>query len=230
MRVAKLQEIISGYSRALKGEYGKQHSFWWDAIGHFQQHYNPDAPHFGSMLKQCFHSEVSRRLWKRDKTAPLYTLLVIGAADDNLLRSAFEELYNPHLPFEKRISRFDLCCESLLELYRNQHPTSTESFHQQDAQMISLYLCFRFPDQYSLYHPAAYRRILLEAESRNIPAHDDLPRYFSFGQTMVKLMARDEHWQQRHVSRLNPALNPQITNSLMPAVCDLLLWHSGLRF
>lgn len=228
MRVAVLEEIIDKYSKALDTRYQYEHLHWYESVQHFQQNWNLTATDFPEMYKSSLHNKVNKRLWQRQHYDAKLMMHKLLKFDPEHGRQAFLDLFNEQADIHIRLSRFDLHCESLMAGFREQNPLSTDTFHGQDAQMISVYLAFRTPELYAIYHGDAYVKILKEAESRNIPAHDDLSRFFVFCKTMFTLMQRHPRVLQQHKNRLKRRGLFTVSDKLI--ITDLMLWFSGNRF
>ena len=71
----------------------------------------------------------------------------------DFVRNMFRDLFNENKEVENRISRFQFCCDSLLSEYKSKFPLTIENRHfHLENHMISMYLCFRFPEPVSYTH------------------------------------------------------------------------------
>jgi hypothetical protein len=127
---------------------------------------------------QCLRSEISNRWWKKDNKDAKEIMLQLIDADPELAAIAWKDLQQPQANLEGRLSRFNYYCEQLLDIYRSRHINSIETYHHQDASMLSLYLAGLFPETYSLYPGlVAFQSFCKAVGSPDIPKVDDLVRY-----------------------------------------------------
>lgn len=148
-------------------------------VGHFHTHW---AALSGASLydryDQSLRSTISQSWWKRDGYRPKEIMLRLIEADPELAAIAWKDLAQAHASLEGRISRFSYYCEQLLDLHRDKHPRAIETYHHQDAAILSLYLAGLFPDQYALYPGLeVFRAFCLAVGSPDLPRVDDLARY-----------------------------------------------------
>ncbi len=148
-------------------------------VGHF--HANWRAPDINSLLAtydQCLKSDYSQRWWKRDNYRPKEIMLTLIETDPELASIAWKDLANDSASLDGRLYRFNYYCDELLQLYRHHKPLSVETYHHQDAAIISLYLAGLFPAKYSLYPGLDVFRVFCKTVgSPDIPVIDDLVRY-----------------------------------------------------
>jgi hypothetical protein len=228
MRVAVLQEIIRQYAAALETPWQYEHLHWYESVIHFGEHWKQDAAAFPEMFLNSLHNKVNKRLWKRDHYDAKQMMYTLMKEDPEHGRQTFHDLFDLSVDVSLRLSKFDHHCELLLANYREKYPLRNDTYHGQDAQMISVYLAFRYPGQYAVYHGDSYRMILKEAESQHIPMHDDLPRFFIFCKTLYTLMGKHSDVLKLHKNRLKRRGFYREPDMLL--ITDLLLWFSGARF
>ncbi|NTU88981.1 MAG: AAA family ATPase [Actinobacteria bacterium] len=92
--------------------------------------------------------------------------------------------------------------------YRDTHPDCVETRHyHEDYRMVSLYLAFRYPDQYALYDHEAFVAFLKKVQAKDIPLVADPGRYFKVVRTVYNLLAKDESLLELHYRRLDPGVH-----------------------
>jgi hypothetical protein len=105
-------------------------------------------------------------------------MLQLICADPELAAIAWKDLAQPNANLDGRISRFTYYCEQLLDLHRSKHINSIETYHHQDASIMSLYLAGIFPNTQALYPGLEMFQIFCKAVgSPDIPKVDDLIRH-----------------------------------------------------
>jgi hypothetical protein len=154
---------------------------------------------------QCLKSEISQRWWKRDKVDAKEMMLHLIDADPELAAIAWKDLAQPQASLDGRLSRFNYYCEQLLDIHRDQNIKSLETFHQQDASMMSLYLAGLFPATNSLYPGLdAFQSFCKSIGSPDIPKVDDLVRYMKVCTIINNFLQKDTHYVQLLESRMPP--------------------------
>ncbi|MEP6796264.1 MAG: hypothetical protein ABJB16_18190 [Saprospiraceae bacterium] len=171
-------------------------------VGHFQAFWRP--PEVNSLLvtyDQCLKSEYTQRWWKRDNYRPKEIMLKLIETDPELASIAWKDLANDSSSLDGRLYRFNYYCEELLQLHRHKNALSVETYHHQDASMMSLYLAGLFPGKYSLYPGLDFFTAFCKiVGSPDIPVIDDLVRYekvasivFTFLQRNINFEKLSEH-------------------------------------
>src|SRR6185503_58808 len=99
-------------------------------------------------------------------------------ADPELAVIAWKDLANDSASLDGRLYRFNYYCDELLQLYRHINLRSVETYHHQDATIMSLYLAGMNPEKYSLYPGLeVFRSFCKAVGSPDMPVLDDLVRY-----------------------------------------------------
>lgn len=165
-----------------------------EIVHQFNTHWSsPQPSSLAAIYDQCLTSTISQRWWKREQYRPKEIMLQLIAADPELATIAWKDLANTTASLDGRLSRFDYYCNELLQLHRQQHFRSVETYHHQDASMLSLYLAGLQPDQYALYPGlTAFVGFCKAIGSPDIPKVDDLVRYMKVASIVNTYLLRDE--------------------------------------
>ncbi len=156
----------------------------------------PDPPGLKSMYDQSLRSEYSQRWWKRDQYRPKEIMLLLIDADPELATIAWKDLSNDSASLEGRLDRFDYYCTELLQIHRQKNIRSVESYHHQDASMLSLYLAGLFPDKYALYPGLEIFQSFCKAiGSPDIPVVDDLVRYKKITSIVFTFLQKNKNYE-----------------------------------
>ncbi len=148
-------------------------------VNEFNAHWSsPGSEGLRDIYDQCLHSEYSQRWWKRENYRPKEIMLTLIEADPELAAIAWKDFANENAALDGRLSRFDYYCNELLQIHRQKNFRSVETYHHQDASILSLYLAGLFPDKYALYPGLDIFQAFCKAiGSPDIPVIDDLVRY-----------------------------------------------------
>jgi len=158
--------------------------------------------------ERCLRSEISLRWWKRDHMDAKEIMLQLIDADSELAAIAWKDLQQPTANLDGRLSRFTYYCEQLLDIHRGKNITSLETYHHQDASMLSLYLAGLFPDTYSLYPGFSIFQSFCKAiGSPDIPKVDDLVRYMKVVTIIFNFLQKDAQYEKLIEKRRPPMHN-----------------------
>ena len=155
---------------------------------------------------QCLRSEISNRWWKHENIDAKEIMLQLIDADPELAGIAWKDLSQPNASLDGRISRFSYYCEQLLEIHRERHFNSIETYHHQDASMLCLYLAGLFPETYSLYPGlSAFEWFCKAIGSPDIPKVDDLVRYMKVVAIIFNFLQKDDRFDTLLQLRNSPS-------------------------
>ncbi len=218
MKLHLLQQLISEYIKAARSWTQVPWHYAHEIVGHFHTHWSLHESHsLDETYDQSLQSDISQRWWKREQYRPKEIMLQLIATDQELARIAFKDLANDSATLDGRISRFEFYCEELLQMLRRNNPKAIDTYHHQDAAMVSFYLSGMFPEKYTLYPGlnvfTAYCKAI---ESPDIPKVDDLVRYQKVATTVYKFLEKNPEFQnllsQRESSSYKVAVIPfQVT-------------------
>ncbi|HZV71821.1 MAG TPA: hypothetical protein VFG10_19880 [Saprospiraceae bacterium] len=167
-------------------------------VGHFHSLWRlPDTESLLATYDQCLKSDYSQRWWKRDNYRPKEIMMKLIEADPELASIAWKDLANDAASLDGRLYRFNYYCDELLQLHRQHHSLSVETYHHQDASMVSLYLAGLFPEKYTLYPGLEdFRSFCKEVGSPDIPVIDDLARYAKVTSIVHTFLLRNNNFEK----------------------------------
>lgn len=192
MLLAKIQTAIAGYKRWLITTKHHPGLYKWEAIQHFQAHWNLSDSDPVAMFDRSFQNSETRRLWQRENWYPKKMMLEFWKMEPSMVRMMFDNLLNETRDVEARIGQFLFGCDELLRDYKRLHIGSIENNHyHSDYQMISLYLAFAYPDTYAPYEFTSFQKALTYFGARDIPQENDPARCFKVLRTLFNLLEKD---------------------------------------
>jgi len=206
MNLQKLNDAIRQYGQFLRDHPGHDPYWRWESLKIFQENWGREAPGFSEMYDRSFENSQTRRLWKRENYEPKAMMLRLAAMIEDFVRYMFQDLFTENKEVDGRIGRFVFHCDELLREYKETHPRSKENahFHDDGYQIISLYLAFRYPQQYTPYNFERFHKLMAHLGSRDVPKVDDTGRYFKVMRTIYNFIKKDEDILVMHRQRLNP--------------------------
>lgn len=159
----KLNPIMEGYKTYFPAHW-KDEKFKWEAVKHFQDHWNIDAENFGDMFKEATDKTFS--LLASGYAYPRLMVINFAKADDEAVRSMFQNLFDESQDLATRVDAFQTSSEEL----RSKYDDGTWRNHYQNTNAISTYLWLRYPDKYYIYKYELFREAAKEL------SYDYMPR------------------------------------------------------
>ena len=157
----KLAPYIAWYNRHWT-EIHERESYKWDAVCHFQKHFNIEAEDFASNLRISFRK--AGNLLAGSMYTPLSMLIKHAVISPNNVRQAMVNLYDETKPLYERSANF---LEDMAEIHKRNvdaghfRPTDKD---QQSDRATSVYLAFRYPDKHYLYKSSVWNNFKDEVE------------------------------------------------------------------
>ena len=108
--------------------------------------------------------------------------------------SAFKDLFTESKDVVLRMQRFLDHCDEMTK-QRNKTQPRVKLAHLHDQRMVSIYLAFRYPDQYCIYHYPAFKETMHQVGLTNTPGAYDLERYFKLCRALNLQLDRSEALQ-----------------------------------
>lgn len=210
MQLKQIQHYFGEYRNYLKSRAATTERLpIWESQRIFQENWDKDAGDWPEMYDRSLQNSTTKRLWKREAYEPKRMMLELMRMQPDFTRHMFIDLFNEDKSLEGRASRFVYYCDMLLQEYKEKNPRSIDNnhYHDDDYQMASLYLAFRYPDRYAYYDATAFRQMLEKLGSTQLPAANDVERYAKVTQTLYKLMAKEDGLLQLHQRRLQPGVH-----------------------
>ncbi len=223
MNLQKIQYYILRFKKYLKSNSATNALYKWESLQNFQQNWNLEAESLSEMYDRSLQNTQTVRLWKANQYFPKQIMLLFCKMQPDYVRFAFKDLFNEAKSIDARVDRFVFYCDELLAEYRNKYPLKIENHHYHNNQMISLYLAFRYPAQYTLYDFDTFKNTLINLGSRNIPKLNDLDRFFKVSRTLGIFLQKDKEVGVLHQQRLHPERHYQgISLLLVEEFCEMI--------
>ncbi|MEM0994231.1 MAG: hypothetical protein AAF847_05410 [Bacteroidota bacterium] len=206
MQLKKIQAHIAGYKKYLQkgGERTVRPLYKWESQRIWQENWDINASPFAAMYDSCLENSQTRRIWNRENYQPKKMMLAFAELQPHFVYSMFEELFNESKDIGNRVDRFIFYCDQLLKEYKSTRRTALDNDHYHDYEMISHYLAFQYPEQYTPYRFDLFKNTLLQIGSRDIPTANDISRHFKVMKTLHQFLQKDEALIALHQKRLLP--------------------------
>ena len=148
--VEELKSVLEGYKEYFP-EHWKNERYKWEAVAHFQKHWDIDALDFGEMFKEAT-AKAGNLLTSRN-VFPQGIIECFAKADNEATRQMFKKLFNEARDVGERVQKFIDESEFLREKYND----GTWKNHYQSTNVISVYLWLMYPDRYYIYKYGIYK-------------------------------------------------------------------------
>ena len=158
----KLVAVIAAYKEYFPNHW-KDEKYKWEAIQHFQEHWNISAENFLDMFMEA--TDKTYNLLANMNNYPRGMIKSFAMADPEAVRSMFMALFDESQNLAQRIEQFITSAEDL----RVKYDDGTWKQHYQTANAISTYLWLKYPDKYYIYKYSEVRAIAREIGSDFIP-------------------------------------------------------------
>ena len=217
MQLKKIQEALDQFKVHLLSDAKEEHLYIYESQKIFQENWNLESSDPASMYNRSLNNSQTRRLWNREHYEPKRMMLEFWRMQPDFVKQMFQDLFDENKKVDGRVGRFVFYCDELLTEFLEKHPRSRESkhFHQDGYQIVSLYLAFRYPEQYCLYHFDRFKRLLVALGTPDIPATHDFDRFCKVVKTLWGFIQKDEALLAAHRERLEEGKHYQ-GESLLP--------------
>jgi len=202
MNLQKIQAYIILFKRYLKSKDAENQLYKWESLKFFQDSWDLSKPNLEKMYDASLKNTQTTRLWKGNNYTPKRMMLLFATMAPDYVRHCFKDLFEEEKNIADRVDRFIFYCDELLIEYKTQNGLSIENNHYHDYSIISLYLTFCFPTQYTFYDFFTFQKSMLHLGSRNIPEQNDVERFFKISRTLWKFLEKDEAVWELHQKRL----------------------------
>ena len=201
----KLEPIIAGY-KAYFPIHWEDEKYKWEAIKHFQDHWNIDAENFGDMFKQA--TDKTFNLLASGYAYPRGMITNFAKADDEGTRAMFRALFDESVDLAARVDAFQTAAENM----RAKYDDGTWRNHYQNTNAISTYLWLRYPDKYYIYKYELFKAAATELTADYMPKRngsvDSLIGGFKMYDEICKVVASDESLKEMIQKALTPSCYP----------------------
>ena len=162
INIEKFAPILNGYKAYLPSHWDDER-YKWEAIKHFQAHWNLEAENFGDMFKAA--TDKTYNLLASGYAYPRAMIGNFAKADDEATRQMFRDLADETQDLAERVEAFQKAAEEI----RVKYDDGTWKNHYQNTNAISTYLWLMFPDKYYIYKYEVVRDVASELSSTYKP-------------------------------------------------------------
>ena len=201
----KLKPILNGYKEYFPTHW-EDEKYKWEAIKHFQDHWDIDAENFADMFKKA--TDKTKNLLASGYAYPRGMITAFAQADDEGTRSMFRALYDETVDLAARVNVFQNEAENL----RAKYDDGTWKNHYQNTNAISTYLWLRYPDKYYIYKYELLKATATELSADYMPKRngsiESMIDGFRMYDEICKVVVSDESIRAMITKSLTPSCYP----------------------
>lgn len=201
----KIVSVIEGYKQYFP-EHWEDEKYKWEAVKHFQDNWDIDAPNFGEMFAKA--TSKAGNLLVSKNVYPTGVILEFARADDNATREMFRNLFDENLDLAERITEFRTRSEEMRQKYGNGEWKN----HYQTINYISTYLWLKYPDKYYIYKYMIFKECAALFDDSYSPkangAVDNVIGGFQMYDEIRKVLMADDEFREMLSSALTDLCYP----------------------
>ena len=209
INLEKFQAILTQYKKDFVPKVWNDEKYKWEAVKHFQDNWDIDAPDFLNMFLQS--TSRTQNLLASLNHYPREMIKVFAEKEAETVRSMFLNLFDETKDLAERVENFLSTSDVLLKKY------SKGKSHFQSTYSVSTYLWLRYPDKYYIYKFSECRSAAIALESDFVPkmskkghSIDNLLKSFNLYDEICSELAKDKELVQILRSVLTDSCYPDI--------------------
>ncbi|MTB52936.1 hypothetical protein [Lewinella sp. W8] len=179
MQVPKIRASVADFKTWMTTEEALEYLPHWETQQNWQTHFDVEAKELATAYDLALDSKTNRRHYRRGGYDPKRAMLALMNWEPDFVREAFRDLFSEDRQLEGRIQRFVFYVNELFNRFRDEKPkdkTPSHS-HDDDYNMVSIYLMGQFPETYAPYSTKLLQTICAELGAKEVPEAADFPRY-----------------------------------------------------
>lgn len=159
----KLKAVIAEYKRDFVAKQWEDERYKWEAVKHFQDHWDINTPDFAEMFTKA--TDKTFNLLASMNNYPRGMIQDFASVDPEATRAMFIHLFDETKDLVERVEKFQADAEAL----RAKYGEGNWKQHFQNANSISTYLWLRYPDKYYIYKYSECRAVAKVLNSDFVP-------------------------------------------------------------
>ena len=203
-----IRDAIECYKKDIS-KYWNEEKYKWEAVKHFQDHWDIETKEFAGMLEDSF--KLAANLLAGGMYYAYRMLCDLARKDPEKMRGLFRMLYDESLPLVDRYHDFRAGCTDLVEATKNDGQDEQKvKNHYQDLRAMCVYLSFRYPEKHFLYKYRMYAdfKDLIGFRSTSQELDPEIRKYDDFScicNAVIDEIRSDEELQKKQKELLDAA-------------------------
>lgn len=206
MQVPKIKAYLAKFPEWIATEEAQALLPLWETQQNWQTHFNVEARDLAAVYDAALDSKTNRRHYRRGGYDPKTAMLKLMRWEPDFVRDAFRDLFSEDRQLEGRIQRFVFYVNELFNRYLDQHPKEhlPTHHHDDDYNMVSLYLTGQYPATYAPYSTSLLMLVCSRLGAKEIPPAADFPRFTKLLKTLRRFLTEDEATMAAYEATLRP--------------------------
>lgn len=210
MNLGNLKKLFDNYLEnfdTINNEIHREY-YKWEAVKHFQEHWDIDAPDFAGMFKEAV--KLTSNLIDNKTVQPTNGIIKLAERSEltETVRSMFRDLYaEDDGNIDARQSRIQIFLAKADELLRTYEPGKWK--YAQNMRTVIFYLALRYPAQNYMFKSEQAREFLYCAEYGDDFGRGEnfsLKKYYAMCDELVSVIKLYDKLKDAHTSRLTSTM------------------------
>lgn len=210
MNLGNLKTLFDNYLEnfdTINNEIHREY-YKWEAVKHFQEHWDIDAPDFAGMFKEAV--KLTSNLIDNKTVQPTNGIIKLAERSEltETVRSMFRDLYaEDDSNIDARQSRIQIFLAKADELLRTYEPGKWK--YAQNMRTVIFYLALRYPAQNYMFKSEQAREFLYCAEYGDDFGRGEnfsLKKYYAMCDELVSVIKLYDKLKDAHTSRLTSTM------------------------
>lgn len=166
------------------------------------ENWDIDQLDFKNAYKNSLKSTISNRLWNTTGYQPKEILLQLIDYDKEYIRLTFIDLYDEAKTVDGRMQRFQHNMQQIFSNYEKELRIKKINHHQQDMQVISIYLMMNNPLKYMYWNEELFTKAMIKLGARSVPTVVGIESYHKVTSMLTRFLYESEACTQALKTRL----------------------------
>ncbi len=188
MNLKKINNLIDKYLKLLLVEDAIDVTIL-SEVQRFHDHWDLDNSDLILMMNKSLN--IKSPIWDRQDYHPIQSLFRYININDDLVRSAFKDLFDEKKEIVGRIGRFIFYLNQLEKIDKKNNLSAPPSY-QDDRKCAFSFLSFRYPDVYCIYNFTLFRDFMEYISVAELPVDSDLDRFIKVSKTIKLILDRND--------------------------------------
>ena len=198
MNLDRVENFISAYKSEFQNIH-RQEIYKWQAVKHFQEHFNLNSRSFPKMLEESLSK--TKNLMDTGSYFPRRMMIRYAEEAPKQVMAQFRSLYDQSID---RISRINVFHKQI-RLIHSKHFSDSSLHSYQDHRAIIVYLNLRYPEDNYFYKYEMFKTFIEKVEydyKIKIGSTSNIIQFYSVGDLIKSMLIGDNELIRMHHDRL----------------------------
>lgn len=219
----KMYDAIYDYYKSHYGQIEQKEIYKWEAVLHFQNHWDIEAKDFPDMLEKSLNK--TSNLMSSGNYYPRRRIVWAARKEPEQVRELFRLLYDLSLDIKERIETFRIGIDNIVK----KHKEGSMLKSYQDHRAVMVYLNMRYPEKYYLYKYKMFLEFARLIDYAELPKAGDIDLVFMFEgmcDMILNRVMQDEELLQMYENRKSKYYDPEYHLLVQDIVYSALYYNN----